>query len=94
MSFGPGNEFLIRIKVNESQLSHATQARREAYKQLLKRGDKNHFDFEEYQVPETTLLKFRERYIKSLRESSLKINLFTIILFGLLFFLSAKVFGF
>lgn len=94
MSFGPGNEFLIRIKVNESQLSHATQARREAYKQLLKRGNKNHFDFEEHHLSETTLLRFRERYISSLRNNSLKINLFTVILFGLLFFLSAKVFGF
>lgn len=94
MSFGPGNEFLIRIKVNESQLPHANQAKREAYKRLLKKGEKNHFDFEDYHLPETTLLKMRERYIRSLRNSSLKINLATIAIFGLLFFLSAKIFGF
>lgn len=40
MNFSPANEFLVRIKVNESLLSHPHYKKREDYKELLHRGKK------------------------------------------------------
>lgn len=94
MNFSPANEFLVRIKVNESLLSHPHYKKREDYKELLHRGKKNHFDFEDNCPDETRLLKIREQYIKALKKDSLKFNFTTLVLFGVLLFLSVKVLGF